>query len=139
MQMVNAGINSNKHSCQFKEVKRMDKQYYTPDRTWKNVWTVLRSKRSSPLVLACKKCTEGVSPKEKKYLSVIVFLCYSIGFLLPIILRIFVFPERWSKTIKTLVSILVLLSSWLPFASIPVLISFHFPKLWVPATVSQSD
>lgn len=120
-------------------VKRMNKYYYNPDRTWKNVWKVLRTQRSNPLVLTCKACSDGVSPRGKYYHSIIVSLSFSLGFLLPFLLQIIVFPEGWSKTTKALLSILALMISCLPLASIPVLLSFHIPKWWAPAEVSQSD
>ena len=111
----------------------MEKLSYTPDRTWKNVWTVIRSGKNSNPTLSCKACPNGVKLREKNLRTVIMFLCYTLGFLLPIGLRVFIFPEAWSKTIRLLISIIVLVVSCLPLISIVILISFHFSKWWVPA------
>ena len=45
----------------------MSKQQYTPDRTWKNFLTMFRSKNNSPVVLSCKACPNGVSPRFQRY------------------------------------------------------------------------
>ena len=135
-QMENVGGNTK--TVPLRKSKRMDKQNYTPDRTWKNVWAVLRPKRNKTLILTCKECPEGVSPKEKKYISIISFLCYTLGFILTIVLQAFVFPEEWCKTVKALLSILALMISCLPLAAIPVLLSFNISRWWGPANQSNS-
>ena len=54
----------------------MNKQLYVPDRTWKNIWTVLRANKSTVIVLACKDCPEGVTPKEKLYIFALLPICF---------------------------------------------------------------
>ena len=109
----------------------MKNRVYMPDRTWKNVWIVLRSKRDSKLVLSCKACPQGVSPKGKNYNYGMTFLCYSLGFWFPALLYFFIIPKEWSKANRFLM-VLFTTAFWMPLSSILVFISFHFAK-WVPA------
>lgn len=118
----------------------MQNQIYTPDRTWKNVWIVLRSTNNRRTVLSCKACPQGVSPKWKYYNSVTSFLCYLLGVFLPLFLYYFVVPKGWSKANKIIV-LLFLTIFWVPISTILVFISFRFIK-WMPAdnqpTVNQT-
>ena len=115
---------------------KLKNHVYTPDRTWKNVWIVLRSKKESKVVLSCKACPQGVSPKGKNYNYGMTFLCYCLGFWLPVLLYYFIIPKEWSKANKTFM-ILFTTVLWIPISTILVFISFHLSK-WVPASADQS-
>lgn len=117
------------------DVNRMDKHSYNPDLTWKNVRTVLRSNRKSRIVLSCKECPEGISPKKKYYFGGICFLCYTLGFLLVNALRVWIIPIEWSIAIKILVSFLALFICSLPLSSILIFLSFSLSE-WEPSEAS---
>ena len=110
--------------------EKMNNNFYSPDRTWKNVWIVLRSKKGTNVVLSCKTCPQGVSPKGKNYNYVMTYLCYFFGLWLPVLLYYFIIPTEWSKSNK-IIMVLFITTFWMPISSILVFISFRFSK-WIP-------
>ena len=117
----------------------MKKQRYTPDCTWRNILTVLRSKNNSTIVLSCKKHTNGVSPKCKSYWFASLLLCNSLGFLFCTLIHDYAFlfvdmviPTDYSNKTNTLITYILLALCWLLIGTIIVFLSFHFTK-WIPA------
>lgn len=117
----------------------MKNQNYYPDQTWKNVWTVLRSNKKDTITLSCKEIPEGVSPKWKKYNSIITLLCIILAFSLYVSLRGYidllaniVFPIGWSNKLKFTFSFLFVFPFCILLASIIVPLSFRF-SIWIPA------
>ena len=111
-------------------------KYYKPDRSLKNVWTVLRYRRHTTLVLSCKDCPLGVSPTRSWYAFAISYPCGLLGFLLwavwvkPALDGIL--PEGWSGLPRLAISFLTLLLVMLALAAILTLLSFYVTK-WVQA------
>lgn len=123
----------------------MNVQKYTPDRTWKNVWTILRSTNKSAIVLSCKECPQGVSPKSGHYSKTMGFLLYSLGyFTVLFFLNLFsVFEDSTAsegmiKTIRIILCALTSILCWVTVVPIIVFVSFRVSK-WVPAQVSNEN
>ena len=117
----------------------MVKQRYYPDGTGKNIFTVLRAKNNGTIVLSCKKCPTGVSPKWKYYSFALLLLSNFLGFLFCTLFydQVFSFvdiatPAEWSNKTNMVITIILLILCWLLIGPIIVLLSFHFSK-WIPA------
>ena len=117
----------------------MGKQHFTPDRTWKNIMTVLRSKNNSVIVLSCKKHKNGVSPKCTYYNIALLFVCNFIGFIFctsfhdcAFLIVEMVAPTNFSDKTNSLIATILLALCWLLIALITVLLSFCISK-WIPA------
>ena len=111
-------------------------KYYKPDRSLKNVWTVLRYRRHTTLVLSCRDCPMGVSPRRSWYGFVMAYSTYLLGFLLwlvcvePVLSGLI--PEGWNRLARGLVYLLTLLPIGFALCAILTLLSFYVTK-WVPA------
>ena len=99
----------------------MVKQRYYPDRTVKNLLTVLRAKNNDTIVLSCKKCPTGVSPKWKYYIFALLSLSNFLGFLFCEIFFEHAFsfvnmatPAEWSDNTNTVITIILLILRCLP-------------------------
>ena len=114
------------------------KQHYRPDRTWKNIWSALRISGDKPIILSCKECPEGLALKDRRCLSLLIFLCNTLGGLLAIALYVLFIPAEWSKAGKLLVAVLVIVFYVGPLSIVPILLSFRISKLWVPARAIDS-
>ena len=122
----------------------MSKQQYTPDRTWKNFLTMFRSKNNCPVVLSCKACPNGVSPKFQRYSYIFVTLCNALAIIFFFLFRNYIYsfvetvtPLGWSNQSRAL--IVLLLAVLLFYIFLPILVlslSFHFMK-WVPANTGN--
>ena len=116
----------------------MNKQKYTPDRTLKNIGIIFRSKGNSPIILSCKQCPIGVSPKSKHYhLQLFLFLAF-LGLILHVvlyhpiisILNNIVSGRCKEMTIK-MISFLFQYLCMLLLVPLTVIFSFYISK-WVP-------
>ena len=121
----------------------MDNQNYSPDRKWTNIWTILRSNRNSKIVLSCKDCPGGVSPKSSKsmfaWTLLLVFLCPFVYFSA---LHSFIYSfvesmtsNSLSNIIKEIITILIAIPVLFAIVLIIILLAFRLSK-WVPANTS---
>ena len=116
----------------------MAKLHYTPDKTWGNIRTVLHSKNRKPMILCCRKASEGVSPKSKLYVPILSLLSTAVGFSVFVLLRGTV--KSYANmlcsdvVLRTTVIILIEILCWIAsgvIASLLItLISFCIPKIW---------
>ncbi|MBQ1410027.1 MAG: hypothetical protein IIY94_01940 [Oscillospiraceae bacterium] len=117
----------------------MDKQIFTPDRTWENVWIVMRSNKKRKIVLTCKKSKKGVCPKLKAYPSVLSLLSAFLAFCLyHLLYGCFIsivnalVSNGFEDKCKSHISLLFVIPCWLLIVPICILLTFRFLK-WVPA------
>ena len=111
-------------------------KYYKPDRSLKNVWAVLQFKRHTTLILSCKDCPMGVSPRRSWYGFAVVYPCAFLAFLLWNFWGRSVLdgllPEGWGRLPRAAISLLIFLPVFFALAAVCTLLSFCVTK-WVPA------
>ena len=116
----------------------MEKGRFIPDRTLQNAWRVIRSNKKTVIVLSCKKCPQGVSPKGNKYrtaawaLSVVL----SIALISLLLLEFSGYIQRLYMDHGTIIKILFAFVISMLYCSvvlpISVLITLPVSK-WTPA------
>lgn len=116
------------------------KKNYIPDRTWKNAWQIIRSKKNPAIVLSCKNCPQGVSPKGKGYYYAGLFLAGTINVGLISFFEIFLdYPKEWCSFFKNFCACLLTLACDVVVAPVCVLLTLRFSR-WVPTQLlSKGD
>ena len=118
----------------------MMQKIYNPDRTLKNAMLIMSSIKSSGVVLSCKNCAQGVSPKDRGYLIAAVVLCSIIltgSYGLSIILFNSIVSSAWSVHLKRLCVLLSTIALCSALFPVGVLLTLSFSK-WVPRDQIQN-
>ena len=113
----------------------MKKQVYLPDKTIKNAMIVFVTNRKKQIILSCKNCSSGVTPKGTEYHSVgniLISFCYIFLFLVTqSIVDRYTLVEL-SHSIKSIIATLLAIVCSIPMIPICIFISFRFSE-WIPA------
>ena len=116
----------------------MGKRYYIPDRSINNAWIVFCTNRKKRIILSCKSCSTGVTPKGTKYHTIgniLFFLCYMIIlFVVQFVFDKYVLGEL-SRAVRIIITHLIAIVCSIPMIPICIYVSFPFSE-WIPADQS---